>query len=66
MKVYVNGVVRELPEGLTFSDLLDILKLHPKRVAVECNKHIVRRAQFADAALQADDKIEIVTLVGGG
>ena len=66
MNVCINGQARDLPKGATVSDLLTVLSLHPKRVAEERNKRIVRRAQFDEAALAPDDQIEIVTLVGGG
>lgn len=66
MNVCVNGEAKDLAEGMTVSHLLEALKLHPKRVAVERNKRIVRRADFAVAVLAPGDAIEIVTLVGGG
>jgi thiamine biosynthesis protein ThiS len=66
VKLSINGEARDLPQGLTVAGLLETLNLHPKRVAVERNKQIVRRAHFSDTALQTDDKIEIVTLAGGG
>ncbi len=62
----VNGEARELPDGLTVAGLIDLLKLQPRRVAVERNKRLVRRTLFDQTALTADDVIEIVTLVGGG
>ena len=40
--------------------------LAPLRVAVEVNRELVRRADYADTTLHDGDKIEIVTLVGGG
>ena len=66
MNVCVNGEAKDLAEGMTVSRLLEALKLHPKRVAVERNERIVRRADFAGAVLAPGDAIEIVTLVGGG
>jgi len=47
-------------------ELLEQLNLKPRRVAVERNKRIVRRASFAEALLGEGDRVEIVTLVGGG
>lgn len=66
MNVSVNGETRELAEGLTVWGLLEALNLHPRRVAVERNRRIVRRGEFADTVLAAGDALEIVTLVGGG
>jgi len=66
MQISVNGQPRELPESMTVLELLDQLELQPRRVAVEQNKKIVRRSNFGQAPLAEGDRIEIVTLVGGG
>lgn len=66
MRLTVNGEPAEHADGLTVSALLAELKLDPRRLAVERNKLIVRRAQFDRAALTDGDELEIVTLVGGG
>lgn len=66
MQISVNGQPRELPESMTVLELLDQLELQPRRVAVEQNKKIVRRSSFGQAPLAEGDRIEIVTLVGGG
>ncbi len=46
--------------------LLARFKLPPVRVAVELNRAIVTRKDFAAATLHAGDRVEIVTFVGGG
>ena len=66
MRIRVNGEDREVAEGATLSDLIDALALHPRRIAVERNKRLVRRARHADTVLADGDVLEIVTLVGGG
>lgn len=66
MRVQVNGREREVPDGCTVAGLIDSLGLEPRRIAVERNRRLVRRATFADTPLAADDRVEIVTLVGGG
>ncbi len=66
MDIRVNGQSRQLEDGLTVAGLLEVLRLHPLRVAVERNQRIVRRAGFADTVLLPGDAVEIVTLVGGG
>jgi thiamine biosynthesis protein ThiS len=42
------------------------LQLTPARVAVEVNEQLVRRASYTDTTLRDADRVEIVTLVGGG
>jgi len=66
MRVKVNGLWREAPDGISIAELLKEMSLDPRRVAVECNKRLVRRASHAEAALNDQDELEIVTLVGGG
>ena len=66
MQVMVNGRQRAIDAPATVADLLDSLGLDPRRVAVECNKLLVRRARLDQAALADGDVLEIVTLVGGG
>jgi thiazole synthase len=62
----VNGEARSLPEALTIAQLLERLGYDRRRVAVEINGEVVPAARHAEQALTAEDRIEIVTLVGGG
>ena len=66
MRVVINGQSQEEEDGLSVAELLDSLSLEPRRVAVELNKQIVRRANYAQTRLSESDQLEIVTLVGGG
>ena len=66
MDVTVNGETRELPDGITVSQLLETMKVTPERVVVEVNLTILKRAQHASTILQAGDQVEIVHFVGGG
>jgi sulfur carrier protein len=42
------------------------LGLAGRPLAVEVNEEVVPRARLADCMLKAGDRLEIVTLVGGG
>jgi len=66
LNVVVNGEKREVDLGTTVLDLLQTLEIRPGPVAVVVNSAVVRRAQHAAFQLSAGDRIEIVTLVGGG
>lgn len=66
MKVEINGEARDIPDGMTVASLLEHLGLTDRRVAVEVNRELVRRARHASTPVNASDKVEIVTLVGGG
>jgi len=45
---------------------LNTLSLNKDAVAVELNKNIVHRENFGNTILRDNDKLEIVTVVGGG
>jgi thiamine biosynthesis protein ThiS len=64
--ISVNGEPREVPAGTTIAQLLAMLELDPRQSAVERNFQLAPRARHADTALAPGDRIEIVTLVGGG
>jgi thiamine biosynthesis protein ThiS len=66
MNVFVNGESRPCDEGATVRSLLRGLDLPESRVAVERNRALVRKTDYADTALADGDRIEIVTFVGGG
>jgi sulfur carrier protein len=66
MTVTINGERREIPDGLTVAALLDHLGMTPSRVAIERNLEIAPRARWNEIAIAADDRFEIVHLVGGG
>jgi thiazole synthase len=66
MTIAVNG--RELPiePGTTVLGLLAHLRLSVRQVAVERNLDLVPRAEFGTTHLADGDRVEVVTLVGGG
>lgn len=66
MTLILNGETRDFGDTATVADLLRQLDLAPLRVAVELNLQLVRRAEFAQTSLRDGDRVEIVTLVGGG
>ena len=66
MQIFVNEQPRELNDGATVAHLLDVLELAGKPVAVELNRHVVPKARHREQPLAAGDRLEIVTLVGGG
>lgn len=66
MKVIVNGVEREVPDGLNITALLAEVGVQAERVAVEVNAEVVRRKNHDARRLAAGDRVEIVTFVGGG
>jgi sulfur carrier protein len=66
MRIWFNGESRETSENVSVAELLRELNLSPQRVAVEVNTDLVPRTQHDMRRLAADDRLEVVTLVGGG
>jgi thiamine biosynthesis protein ThiS len=56
----------EVDGGTTIADLLTVLNIHSRGIAVELNQEILPSSNFTEIVLQTDDRLEIVTLVGGG
>lgn len=66
MTISLNGEPHELDGPVTVSALLERLAIDPRRVAVELNLEVVRRARFSEVTVGAGDEVEIVNFVGGG
>lgn len=64
--VVVNGERREVPPGTTVGMLVSESGVSENAVAVEVNERLVPRAERAQHRLREGDRIELVTLVGGG
>lgn len=62
----VNGEVKTCAVETFLPDFLNQLGLNPRLVAVEYNGEILHRQFWAQTQLQSDDRLEIVTIVGGG
>ena len=66
MEIRLNGESRDVADGLSVAELLDVLGLGGRRVAVELNLDIVPRESFGTVQLSAGDVVEVVQFVGGG
>ncbi len=66
MQIIVNGEPRQATDGATVRDLLHELGLAERPVAVELNLEICRRQDHGSQQLRPGDRLEVVTLVGGG
>jgi sulfur carrier protein len=66
MTIQLNGQPREITDGASVSQLLTELGVTQPHVAVELNLEVVPRAQHSATALREGDRLEVVTLVGGG
>jgi len=66
IEIHVNGQPRAVAAGSTVAMLLQTLELDPRTLAVERNLELVPRGLHAATPLAAGDRLEVVTLVGGG
>ena len=66
MKIMLNGDPYDVPGPLTIPDLLARLDIDSRRVAVERNLVVLKRALFDTTEVSDGDQIEIVNFVGGG
>ena len=66
MTIQVNGQPRDIDAGATVAKLLGELGVTQPHVAVELNLEVVPRASHDQTILREGDRLEVVTLVGGG
>jgi thiamine biosynthesis protein ThiS len=66
MTIRLNGEAHELGGPLTITALLASLDIDPRRVAVEHNLIVVRRAAYDTTIVAEGDEVEVVNFVGGG
>jgi thiamine biosynthesis protein ThiS len=66
MTIVLNGDRVDISGPLTLSGLLVHLGVDARRVAVEHNLNVVKRANYDTTQIQEGDQIEIVNFVGGG
>ena len=72
IEIELNGEEKLIEAGCTVENLLDEMARQrgmasrSKALAVELNAEIVPQNCFETTTLEAGDKLEVVTLVGGG
>lgn len=66
MTIRLNGDPREIEGPLSVSTLLEQLAIDARRVAVELNLAVVKKAAYDSSVIKDGDEVEIVNFVGGG
>jgi len=66
MTITLNGDPHDLPAPLSVSHLLEALAIDARRVAVELNLAVVKKAAYESSIVGDGDEVEIVNFVGGG
>lgn len=62
----MNGTEKTVPDGFTLGQLVRELGLEKNPIAIELNLQVVPRDRHGETRLADGDRLEIVTLVGGG
>ena len=66
MDIQVNGETKQISKDCSVADLLVLLDVTGRRVAVELNKEIVPKSLHSTTILQDNDCVEVVHAIGGG
>lgn len=66
INLIVNGAAHEHSDDPTVNALLQALGADPQHVAVLCNDAVVKRPAYPTTTLTEGDRIEIMTMIGGG
>ncbi len=66
IQLQVNGETRACPPQTSLPAFLESIDLNPQLVAIEYNGEILQRSLWPQTLIQSDDRLEIVTIVGGG
>lgn len=66
MEAMINGKATPLGPRTTLGDLVALYRLKPEVVIIEHNGAIVRQPAWAGAVVKENDRIELITFVGGG
>jgi thiamine biosynthesis protein ThiS len=65
-RISVNGEPREIQSDTSLADLVAVLGLAGRKIAIAVNRDVVPRASHAARILKAEDRVEILEAVGGG
>ena len=66
MAIIINGEQKTLQTPVNITELLEILDISGKLVAVAINGEIIPKVFFDTKLVLENDKVEIVSPVGGG
>ena len=66
IEIRLNGKAKVINENDKLKDLIKILKIPLKKVAIELNQEIIDKKKLNKIHLKKGDKIEIVHFIGGG
>lgn len=66
MNIFINGKVAEVKKNINIQDILRMNNISDENIVVEINRTIISKMYWDDTRIEENDKIEIITAVGGG
>ena len=66
MNIFINGKVSEVKKNINIQDILRMNNISDENIVVEINKTVISKKYWDDTRIEENDKIEIITAVGGG
>lgn len=66
LKLFINGELKELGDGLSLEELIQQLGVRKETVVAEVNRRIIQREQRVECKLSEGDQVELIQFVGGG
>ena len=66
MLIRLNGAIEEVPENATVRDVMTGKKLPEEMAVVALNDEVIRRDNWPSVRLKADDRMEVIRIIGGG
>ena len=66
INVQVNGETHNFATAMSLPELLEQIGMNPRLVAVEYNGEILHRQYWSNTQIKTGDRLEVVTIVGGG
>ncbi len=66
MIIFLNGEKREIARAASIAEMVEELALPALAVLIEHNGIALRREEWTDAKLNAEDRVEVLRIVAGG
>ena len=66
MQIVLNGKKFTINEKDTINILLKKIDIKSSKVAIEVNKVVIPKEKYRDFKFKKNDKVEVVTFIGGG
>ena len=67
MKISVGGEKKEVPDGLTVAELIELEQVEtPEYVTISINEEFIDRSTFESRVLREGDEVEFLYFMGGG